>query len=553
MGRKMLSIRAIKAVAGCLAGILLTLPMAGLSSLSSSAEETFSTVFSGVVLSHESSAPSSTPSSSDASSDIASAESVLSTSEASSAPAENDYKKIEIKSETQVAGKNSATAQKEDPMNHKNNMGSGGVNDDSNRQPEGSSPSSGSSSSSSSSVPLPPSPSEEEDGTLSPLPPQEIISTRLVYGIDISYYNRVTNWKAVKDSGIEFVMIRVGYRGYGTGVLVLDDQFENNIKGAKAAGLKVGAYFFSQALNEAEAREEAAFMLKYLSKYSLDFPVAYDMENFDPNYRTYSLNGNRTQITNNAIAFCEVVKNAGYTPMVYYGSGNLNNFDTNLLSSRYKIWFARYPSYWDENTKLNYNGHYDIWQYTSEGSVPGIAGNVDKNVMYVDTVTYRYYLTYHANGGVNAPVHSTAYDKGASVSVAGPGSMSREGYTFTGWNTKPDGSGTKYAAGSTYTNITGSVILYAQWQKLEQVGILYDANGGQNAPVDTKHYYAGGSVPVLDAGNMNREGYVFTGWNTKPDGSGSSYAPGSNTQGMKTSLTLYAQWKKMASSGGQPE
>ena len=114
-------------------------------------------------------------------------------------------------------------------------------------------------------------------------------------------------------------------------------------------------------------------MLKYLSKYSLDFPVAYDMENFDPNYRTYSLNGNRTQITNNAIAFCEVVKNAGYTPMVYYGSGNLNNFDTNLLSSRYKIWFARYPSYWDENTKLNYNGHYDIWHYTSEGSVPGIA------------------------------------------------------------------------------------------------------------------------------------------------------------------------------------
>ena len=360
MGREMLSIRAIKAVAGCLAGILLTLPTAGLSSLSSSAEETFSTVFSDVVLSHESSAPSSTPSSSDTSSGIASAESVLSTSEVSSAPAENDYKKIEIKSETQVAGKNSATAQKEDPMNHKNNMGSGGVNDDSNRQPEGSSPSSGSSSSSSSSVPLPPSPSEEEDGTLSPLPPQEIISTRLVYGIDISYYNRVTNWKAVKDSGIEFVMIRVGYRGYGTGGLVLDDQFENNIKGAKAAGLKVGAYFFSQALNEAEAREEAAFMLKYLSKYSLDFPVAYDMENFDPNYRTYSLNGNRTQITNNAIAFCEVVKNAGYTPMVYYGSGNLNNFDTNLLSSRYKIWFARYPSYWDENTKLNYNGHYDI-------------------------------------------------------------------------------------------------------------------------------------------------------------------------------------------------
>lgn len=115
MGREMLSIRAIKAVAGCLAGILLTLPTAGLSSLSSSAEETFSTVFSDVVLSHESSAPSSTPSSSDTSSGIASAESVLSTSEASSAPAENDYKKIEIKSETQVAGKKQRHSTKRRP------------------------------------------------------------------------------------------------------------------------------------------------------------------------------------------------------------------------------------------------------------------------------------------------------------------------------------------------------------------------------------------------------------------------------------------------------
>lgn len=130
----MLSAQAIKTIAGCLAGILLMLPIAGLSSLDSAAEETFSTIFSGVVLPPESLELPNTPSSSDVISDITSAENVASASEISSAPVENDYKKIEIKSETQVAGKNSATAQKEDPMNHKNNMGSGGVNNDSNRR-----------------------------------------------------------------------------------------------------------------------------------------------------------------------------------------------------------------------------------------------------------------------------------------------------------------------------------------------------------------------------------------------------------------------------------
>lgn len=192
--------------------------------------------------------------------------------------------------------------------------------------------------------------------------------------MDVSYYQGNINWDAVKKSGIEFVFIRVGYRGYGTGKLCLDNKFYEYIKGAKASGLKVGAYFFSQAITEEEAREEAAFVLQHLEGYSLDFPVAYDMENWESYYRTYNLT--KSQITNNAIAFCEVVKAAGYTPMVYYGMGNYQKFDTALLSSRYKIWFAHYT------TQTSYTGHYDIWQFTAKAQCPGITGNVDKNVMF---------------------------------------------------------------------------------------------------------------------------------------------------------------------------
>ena len=170
------------------------------------------------------------------------------------------------------------------------------------------------------------------------------------------------------------MFIRVGYRGYGTGKLCLDNRFHEYIKGAKASGLKVGAYFFSQAITEEEAHEEAAFVLQQLEGYSLDFPVAYDMENWEPYYRTYSLT--KSQITNNTIAFCEVIKAAGYTPMVYYGMGNYQKFDTALLSSRYQIWFAHYT------TQTSYTGHYDIWQFTAKAQCPGITSNVDKNVMF---------------------------------------------------------------------------------------------------------------------------------------------------------------------------
>ena len=391
--------RGQKALAGCMAGMLLMVPVVGMSGMSSfTTEEPVSSSFSEASLFFAESSEDSSLVASEISSAAESSESEISSQTESSdvssedSEVENDYKHIEIESETTVAGKDSVIAKEEDALYDKNQTGggaAGGVVNDPILPPdktESSSPSQGGSSGTS-------------------RPPEESVEKAMIRGIDVSYYQTITDWNKVKASGVEFVIIRVGYRGYGKeGTLVEDNQFRRNIEGAKAAGLKVGAYFFSQALNEKEAREEAAFMLDILEGYSLDYPVAYDMENFNKEFRTYKLWGNKTQITKNAVAFCEVVKEAGYTPMVYYGSGNLVNFDADLLSSKYKIWFARYPNYTPvdeipDKMKLNYDGHYDMWQFASDGRVPGITGNVDLNVYYTNrAVSYTHLDVYKRQG-----------------------------------------------------------------------------------------------------------------------------------------------------------
>ena len=303
--------------------------------------------------------------------------------ESSGGQATVDYKEIEIKTETEVVSKGSETAKKEDALYPGHSTKPGGGNDTGAEpvapgKPEssaaGSSPTSSDLSSASSDTSTASSNSSADSDSSKEVSESSGSSKRAVYGLDVSYYQGNIDWNAVKNSGIEFVFIRVGYRGYGTGKLCLDNKFHEYIKGAKASGLNVGAYFFSQAVTEEEAREEAAFVLQQLEGYSLDFPVAYDMENWYSDYRTYNLT--KSQITSNTIAFCEVVKAAGYTPMVYYGMGNYQKFDTALLSSRYKIWFAHYT------TQTSYTGHYDIWQFTAKARCPGITGDVDKNVMF---------------------------------------------------------------------------------------------------------------------------------------------------------------------------
>lgn len=195
-----------------------------------------------------------------------------------------------------------------------------------------------------------------------------------VLGIDVSKYQTEIDWKAVKNSGISFVIIRCGYRGYSTGVLVQDPMFESHIKGATAAGLKVGIYFFSQAVNEKEAVEEASMAVALARKYTVTYPIFIDTEQVAGGRANNLDASTRTAVCK---AFCETVKGAGYTPGVYacktWYEGKLS---ASTLEA-YKIWLAQYAS------APTYSGKYDMWQYTEKGKVNGVSGNVDMNLSYL--------------------------------------------------------------------------------------------------------------------------------------------------------------------------
>ena len=198
-----------------------------------------------------------------------------------------------------------------------------------------------------------------------------------VLGIDVSSHQGEIDWSRVAASGVEFVMIRIGFRGYGQeGTLNLDQYFQKNLEGAKNAGLKVGAYFFSQAITPAEAEEEAAFVLQHLGGAELDYPVVYDWEVV--NNKSARTNGLGVDtLTECAITFCDAVSYAGYTPMIYYNLPvGYTRYDLSRLTA-YDVWFAQYA----EVPTMYY--HYRIWQYTDSGKIPGIETRVDMNIAFI--------------------------------------------------------------------------------------------------------------------------------------------------------------------------
>ncbi len=199
-------------------------------------------------------------------------------------------------------------------------------------------------------------------------------------GIDVSTFQSTIDWKKVKAAGIDFALIRVGFRGYGTAKLVMDVQFEKNIAGANAAGVDCGVYFFTQAITEEEAREEARYTLNAIKNYTVSYPVIIDTELVgDPSARANSLSAKqRTDIVN---AFCDEVRKGGYYPMVYADKGWLTyNLEASRLTA--DVWLAQY------NSTVTYTGEYKIWQYTSSGRVDGISTAVDMNVGLVDYAAY---------------------------------------------------------------------------------------------------------------------------------------------------------------------
>lgn len=193
-------------------------------------------------------------------------------------------------------------------------------------------------------------------------------------GIDVSKWNKEIDWDKVKAAGVDYAIIRVGYRGSSTGSLVEDPYYDTNIRGALASGLKVGVYFFTQAVNEVEAVEEASMVIRLVRDFELTYPVFIDTEGAGGNGRADGLDQEtRTLVCE---AFCRTIQNAGYQAGVYASRNWLNNNLETARLENYNIWLAEYRS-----VPL-YQGYYQMWQYTSKGKVDGIQGDVDMNISY---------------------------------------------------------------------------------------------------------------------------------------------------------------------------
>lgn len=196
-------------------------------------------------------------------------------------------------------------------------------------------------------------------------------------GIDVSeFQGEDIDWKQVRESGIEFVIIRLGYRAYGeTGELVLDDMFDRNMQGALDAGLDVGVYFFSQAITPGEAVEEAEFVLEHVRGYEIDGPIVYDTEEIKGDTARTD-NNTRQEFTNYCKVFCDTIEQAGYDPMIYANMKWIAfTLDMEQLAD-YDFWYADYH----DVPQCPYE--YEIWQYSETGAVPGINANVDLNVWF---------------------------------------------------------------------------------------------------------------------------------------------------------------------------
>lgn len=196
-------------------------------------------------------------------------------------------------------------------------------------------------------------------------------------GIDVSKFQGDIDWEQVAASGVEFAIIRAGYRGYGsTGTLVTDEYFEHNMEGAAANGIDIGVYFVTQAVTTDEAQEEARYVLELIAPYDLSYPIVIDVENPDASARANVLTqAQRTEIVS---TFCDAIAEAGYTPMIYGNTYALfGMLDINQVS-HYKIWHAFYNDY------VYYPYEIQMWQYTDKAAIPGIDGNVDLNLWFLE-------------------------------------------------------------------------------------------------------------------------------------------------------------------------
>ena len=198
-------------------------------------------------------------------------------------------------------------------------------------------------------------------------------------GVDVSEYQGLVDWNAAAADGVSFAFVRIGYRGSTEGGLFADERFEENLQGAREAGVERGVYFFSQAISVAEAQEEAAFVLSLLDYRELEYPVVFDYEFVDG---TRVSHVDSETATDCAVAFCETIRSAGYTSALYFNRTlGYYGFDLTRLTD-YEFWFAlpeaAYPSFYYA---------VDSWQYSFNETVPGISGETDMNLRFIPVVT----------------------------------------------------------------------------------------------------------------------------------------------------------------------
>lgn len=207
----------------------------------------------------------------------------------------------------------------------------------------------------------------------------------MTFGIDVAKYQGTIDWKQVAAAGVDFAMVRVGYRTQKTGEICADSNAKYNMQEAQANGIKVGAYFFSSAVTREEAIEEAAWVADYISKYQITYPVAYNCEGFESTEsRQYNLS--QAERTDVAMAFLNEIYGHGYTPMFYAAKNELEadaKWDTSRIEKTYKIWVSQYPAVpYPDTPQSSYSGTHAMWQYTNQGSIPGISKPVDVDIAY---------------------------------------------------------------------------------------------------------------------------------------------------------------------------
>lgn len=202
-------------------------------------------------------------------------------------------------------------------------------------------------------------------------------AARTVAGIDVSSYQGEPDWQKVADYGVEFAMIRVGLRGYGTGKLKEDPTAHYNLEGATKAGIAVGVYIFSQATNTEEAAEEAAFLLDIIKDYEITMPVVFDWEQVSAD-DARTANMDKETLTACTLEFCRIVEEAGYQPMIYFNRHQATELLELAELTDYPFWLAAY------NDRMYFPSRFQMWQYTDSGRIPGIEGKVDLDMWFIE-------------------------------------------------------------------------------------------------------------------------------------------------------------------------